>query len=434
MGEKRGKQSPSRGRPLTSAQLKRNAILHGLDGVFFFAAVTLFSRQTVMVKLISELNDSSFLLGLVSAVFWLGMLLPQTVVAKKLEGLSYKKPAVMACLVLQRVGWLVFLLTLFVWWEPTVTLTVFFAVLILNRIASGMITPLWTDWYTKTTNEKQWATVLGVRRAMSGVVGVFLGLLIARIMATSGSPARYRALLVLAVACYAMSAVFVALVREDRQEGLPNQRATGWAEYYRGLVRILVDRPDFRAFVLASLAVTLPVTLILTFLARYGLAHEEATEGIVGTFTAFFQGPLALGAVVGGVLSDNRNVIVPFRVMPLLLAAAIGAAVVSAHPAVVSAAFALLGLAMGIRLTCLLPAIFRFAEPHRLPSYTALCMTVLGIPRAVVPLLAGGLIDAGVIGFREVFLFSGALCLWGWLMFLRMPPPARDRQQAPLNG
>ena len=44
---------------LSPAQLRRNAFFHILDGIFFFAALALFSREVIMPKMIADLSESS---------------------------------------------------------------------------------------------------------------------------------------------------------------------------------------------------------------------------------------------------------------------------------------------------------------------------------------------------------------------------------------
>jgi len=402
-----------------------NAVCHLLDGVFFFAALISFSLEQVIPKLIQDLSDLAILIGLVALVRGLGVFLPQIFYAKKVEGLAYKKPAVLLCAVLQRVGWLGFLLSLYLRWDAAFTLPLLFVALAANGLGSGLIVPVWADWYAKTVPERLWGSLLGVRRAVPAVLGVGLGKLIQHIMNARPAPERYRILLFLALVFYGLSLLFVALVREERTEGLPNQRRTPWGAYLGDLWQIMFRRRDFRLFMVASLLVTLPVMVLLTFLTRYGLSYPGVQDGIVGTFTMFYFGSMAVGSIGGGLLSDRRGTIAPFRVFPLFVMAAAGLSVASARPAVICAAWSLVGFAYGVRMVVVLPAVFRFAGPHRRPSYSAVSFTFLGLANAVIPPLLGLGIDIDVTGFPQAFLACGVLAFAGWLLFLGMPSPER---------
>jgi hypothetical protein len=398
---------------------------HFLDGLFFFAALTMFSVEMVIPKMITELSNSDFLLGLVPLILQTGLLLPQAFFAKSVEGLPYKKPRVLLCALLQRVGWVVFLGALFVGWAPAFTLPVFFAVVMANSVGSGLIVPVWTDWYAKTVPEEVWGRLLGMRRTVPALLGIPLGRLIGLVMESFPAPTRYRLLAAGAIGFYALSMLCVALVREQRHEGLPNQRATPWRDYLRGLSRILFRRRDFRLFMAASLLATLPITIMATFLTKWGLTCPGVEEGITGTFTMFYFGFIAPGAFVGGVLSDRGSTIAPFRVFPVCIVAGAVAAALSRSPVVVSAAWGLVGFAFGVRMVVLLPAVFRYAGPHRRPSYTAVSFITLGVVNGLVPPLLGVAKDAGLIAFPGMFALAAALAAAGWLAFLGMPSPEK---------
>ena len=64
---------------------------------------------------------------------------------------------------------------LFRWWTPAVTLPVLFFVLAANSFGSGLIVPVWTDWYAKTVPEHMWGRLLGLRRVFSSALGLGIG-------------------------------------------------------------------------------------------------------------------------------------------------------------------------------------------------------------------------------------------------------------------
>jgi MFS family permease len=402
-----------------------------LDGIFFFAALIMFSREVIIPGMISELSESAFLVGLVPSIVLLGVLLPQVFYAKAIEGLAFKKRRVLFWVVFQRIGWGVFLISLFIHWGPVFTLTVFFTMQAVSSFGSGFLIPLWTDWYAKTTPEHLWGRILGYRRASPAVLGVGLGFLIDQVMDRFAAPARYQILCAGAIVFFVLSSICVALVHEEEDTGLPHQRDTSWREYLRGLGWILLRRRDFRRFMAASLLVCVPLTVIVAFLTRYGLTYPEVEDAVRGTFTKVLFVSSALGAFVGGILSDRRSAIAPFLVFPLFGASGAALAALSPHPLVVSLAFALYGFAFGIRMVVMLPAVFRFAGPHRRPTYTAVSFTLLSLPAALLPPLAGLLLDAGVLTFPLVFLGCAVLSVAGWLLFVGMPAPEPPPISAP---
>jgi len=408
---------------VTSSRPARNVICHLLDGVFFFAALIVVSYEMVIPRMITDLSSSALLLGLVPLIRQAGVLLPQVFVARRVEGLAYKKPAVLLFALLQRVGCVVMFVSLYVRWSPVFTLTVFFATLTAYSLATGMTIPVWVDWYGKTVPEAMWGRVLGMRRALPAVLGVALGKAIQFVMRSYAAPQRYKLLMGAGLLFYALSFACLLLVKEERDETLSGRRVAGWRDYLRGLKGILTAHREFRVFMVGNLLTLVPIVVMSAFLTRYGLGWAGAPDGVTGTWTAFYFGAMAVGSLLGGVLGDSENPIAPFRVFPAAVALAGALACCSAHPAVVSAAWALVGLAFGGQIVGMMPAVFRYSGRHRRPTYMAVRFVVLGTACAALPPLVGLAVDAGLVGYGQVFFIAGASALTGWVLFLRMPRP-----------
>jgi MFS family permease len=400
-----------------------NIVCHLFDGVFFFAALITISREMVLPSLIADLSDSTFLVGLITLVVQFGVLLPQVFYAKSVEGLAYKKRAVLVTAILQRVAWIPFLVCLLLWWEARITLPALFAVIACNSIGSGLIVPVWTDWFAKTVPESMWGRLLGLRRLVPAFLGLALGEMIRKIMADYDPPLRYQILVSMGIVFYVLSLLFVALVREERHEGLPHNRDVSWPAYFRNLGRILFRRPDFRTFLAACLLVWLPIVTLMSYLTKYGRTDPGFSEGLTGTWTKYYFLILGVGSILGGFLSDRRGVISPFRMYPLVVTLAAGIAAGSSSPAAVTCAWALTGFALGVQMVVMMPALFRFSGPHRRPSYMAVRFVTLGLAAATIPPLAGLCIDRGYITYRHLFVGCGVATVLSWLAFLRMPAP-----------
>lgn len=122
---------------LTPARYGRNAIYHSIDGICFFAAIVLVSTQVVVPKIVMALTGSKFVLSLVPVVITLGILVPQILHAKSTEGRPRYRSMVLFYGAFERMGWLLFLISLQFWWQSPHTLVVLFGVLLLNSLAVG---------------------------------------------------------------------------------------------------------------------------------------------------------------------------------------------------------------------------------------------------------------------------------------------------------
>jgi Na+/melibiose symporter-like transporter len=262
------------------------------------------------------------------------------------------------------------------------------------------------------------------------LLGILLGIFYIRpVIDGFPPPGRYQILVGTGVLFFALSLFSVWMVQEEADHGLPNQRDASWTDYLRDLAAILRRRRDFRRFMGALMVSWLPLLLMASFLAKYGLTHAGVQKGVAGTYTVFRSASLGAGAFVAGVLTDRMGMLMPFRMVPAVLLAAAATAAISPHPAVVCAAFVLFGFAFGIRMVVVLPAVFRYAGPHRRPSYMALSFTLLGLASIAVPPLAGWLLDAGLLTFRMLFVGCGVLSVIGFLLFLRVAEPQTERAE-----
>ena len=65
------------------------------DITFITLGISFISRETVVPVLVSQLTDSKLVIGLVPAMWSLGLYLPQLLTANWAESMPYKKPFVM---------------------------------------------------------------------------------------------------------------------------------------------------------------------------------------------------------------------------------------------------------------------------------------------------------------------------------------------------
>jgi MFS family permease len=407
---------------LTPRQLRRNAILHMLDGVFFMIAMAVFSREIVIPTLIKELTGSMFLLGLRPTIVWVGMLLPQLWYVRHIEGLPYKKPTVLLWAVVERIGWVLFMLWIsFFWGNSGQTLAVFYITLAIGSLGSGMVMPVWSDWLAKTTPEESWGWVRGVCWAVPALFIVIAGPLFKRTM-NFDSPLDYQILLGVAIVFWIMSFAAVALVREDHELEPASGERSSWRVYLKRMAWISFRRRDFRLFMLTNVLSHVPLILVITFMTRYALTIEGVAQSDTSRFTSYYFGFLALGALAGGRISDRFGPTVPCRIYPLLTAAACSVACFWRSADAVVWIYGLWGVASGLWSVSNLPILFRYAGPARRPIYTAVSMTILGVTGASAPPIVGWIHDRGLVSFNTLFLVAGAMALCSWALFmLRIP-------------
>ena len=122
------------------------------DITFITLGISFISRETVIPVLVSHLTDSKLVIGLVPAMWSLGLYLPQLLTANWAESMPYKKPFVMVIgFFLERLPYLLIgLIVLFFAVErPTAALVAVLAGIGLASSGAGLGTPPWLDMIAK---------------------------------------------------------------------------------------------------------------------------------------------------------------------------------------------------------------------------------------------------------------------------------------------
>jgi hypothetical protein len=123
-----------------------------IDIAFITLGISLVSRETVMPVLVSSLTDSKILLGLIPAIYGMGIYLPQLFMANFTERLRYKKPFVAYFGgVGERLPYLLAGIAVWLWAEtqPILALAALLLCLGVTAFAAGASMPAWFDLIAK---------------------------------------------------------------------------------------------------------------------------------------------------------------------------------------------------------------------------------------------------------------------------------------------
>jgi len=405
---------------LTPRQLRRNALLHLMDGVFFMTATAVFSGQIVVPSLTLELTPSRFLLGLRTTILWACLVLPQLWYVRHVEGLPYKRPTVLLWAAVQRIGRITFLIWISVFWgNHLLTLVMFYTCFGVCAFGGGMVSAVWSDWFAKTTDEKSWNWIMSLRPAIPAIFIVLASPLIKRIMdpETCPTPLNYQILLGTAVVLWLLSYGCAALVHEEHEIEPSTGKRSTWRLYMKRMAWTTFRRPDFRLYMLTRILSQIPLMMLFIFL----MAHADdlgVTPAHKGSFTAYHFGFLAFGAIVGGRLSAKFGPTVTCRIYPLLTAAACFMACFWCSADAMVWVFAVWGVAAGMCAAASPPILLRYAGPYRRPIYAAVSITILGLTGAIAPPIIGTMLDWNWITSNTMFCVMGTAAACSWLLFV----------------
>ena len=137
---------------MAAKNVKWNFWVSVWDTVFIMAGLSIVSRDTIMPALVTHLTDSKMAIGLIAALYNLGMYLPQLFVANRTERIRYKLPYIVwGSAIFERGPYL--LIAGAIWWfakpSPFVTLLLFFVLLLTSSVTIGFLVPAWYDMIAK---------------------------------------------------------------------------------------------------------------------------------------------------------------------------------------------------------------------------------------------------------------------------------------------
>ncbi len=411
------------------------------DVTFITLGFSLISRETVIPVLVSQLTDSKLAIGLVPAMWSLGIYLPQLLTASLAERMVYKKPFIMyISLAVERLPYLLIGLAVlaFAVTAPAAALIALLLGMALASTGAGVATPAWMDMIAKVIPTRRRGIWLGLGHGLGLLLGVLGAWFVGRVLVSYAFPGNYALLFFAAFVIMLFSWAGLALTREPPSD--MTKEAVPLFRYLRSVGTVLKQDHNFRRYLISKSFVNLG-GMSAGFFAVYG-AELFALDGRgIGLLTAVLVGAQAVLNPLWGMLADrvgHKTVLTAaaaFIVLAPLNALFVGAAGAPGAPNSggpvplgLLLTFVFLGAFLAADHTSALNIILEFSTPESRPTYVGLTNTLLAPMLICAPIFGGWL--AGALGYAAMFRISlafafVALCL----MILWVKEPRRTASQ-----
>lgn len=408
--------------------LRWNFSVNLWDIAFITISLSLVSRETVMPVLVSQLTDSKLAIGLIPAIYTLGFYLPQLLSANFTERLRYKKPITMHLGGWgERLPYGVIALVLFFLGAstPNLSLFLFFVLLTITAIATGLATPPWFDMIAKVIPVEKRGIWSGVGHGLGAIMGIFGAYFVGRILSAYMFPNNFAVLFALSFVFGGISFIGLALNREPPSETVKERIPL--SHYLKQLPAILRDNPNYRRFII-SRSILLLGTMATGFYMIYGTERFATDSSSIASLTALLTGVLiasqAVTNLIWGFIGDKKGhkTVLVSASFVLMLAALV--AYFASSQAWLVLTFVLLGTYLAAEQVSALNIILEFCKPEDRPTFIGLSNTLLAPLFAFAPLLGSWLVT--VFGFQTLFLCAvvaaavGGLSLSLWVKEPRM--------------
>jgi len=425
------------------------------DITFITLGISFISKETVVPVLVSQLTDSKLVIGLVPAMWSLGLYLPQLLTANWAESMPYKKPFVMVIgFFLERLPYLLIGLAIlfFAVASPTIALIAVLVGIGMAASGAGLGTPPWLDMIAKVIPVRRRGIWLGLGHGLGQLMGVVGAYFVGRILVSRAFPSNFALLFFIAFAFVVISWMGLAATREPVSE--VTKKAAPLIRYLGRVTTVLKRDINYRRYLISKSMVNLG-GMSAGFFAVYGTEMFALDGRGVGLLTAVLVGTQAVLNPLFGLLADRVGhktvlagaaffvAVAPLSALVIGRAAAVGetaGAAISPYaigtvPIGLVVTFVVLGTFLAADHTSSLPIILEFSAPEARPTYIGLTNTLLAPILVGAPILGGWL--AGALGYTALFsvaLVVGIMALVLMVFWVREPrrtvPVRLEEEQA----
>jgi MFS family permease len=407
-----------------------NSIAFLVDSICFGGVVlTLIDPTSVLPAFVRQLTDSEFVVGLISAIFRGGWLLPQLVAGRLINDKPRKKPYMLAGL-----GGRVFLwvIALALWARldrnPTAMLVLSFTCIGLFAAFDGVVGVVWFDIIARAIPWKRRGRLMGFAQFISGLTGMGVGALVGLILALRSFPEDYALIFTLTAVAFIPSTIALALLREPQSEEV-NRQANGHVR--GGWLKPLVTNPAFRRLMVCRVLVGM-MYLAAPFYVGYADDVLHLPKSVIGRFViAQRLAGMVAGATLG-LVSERRGLGFVIRIgstaaaIGPLFALAVHIAgdgwLVQAYPFI----YVILGVVNSVQILGFANYLLEMAPDGMRPVYIGLGNTITGA-LIIAPMIGGWLLEA--TSYATLFSVTAVIVAAGFLVSLGLGSP---KQAAPM--
>jgi MFS family permease len=408
-----------------------NFTVNIIDVSFITFGISLISRETVMPLLISKLTSSTVAIGLLPAIYTLGISLPQLIGAGMTEALPRKKPLVILVGAFgERLPYLLagIAVLLLAQSTPLLALIAILFMFGLSGTAAGFATPAWFDMIAKVIPLQRRGLFTGLSHGLGALMGVAGAAVIGIVLERAAYPQNFAILFGIAFLAMIISWVGISLTREPASVSI--RPRVSLRHYFRELPAILAGDRNYARYLLSMLVVRAG-TMAGGFLIVYGAQRFQLGGAEIGLLTAVLIGCQAILNPLWGTLGDRRGHkrVLVGGALALALATFVGCIMPSWPWLIVS--FILIGAFISADSASFLTILPEFCRDEDRPTYIGLTNTLMAPVAALAPLVGGWL--AAQFGFPTMFACAscmaaiGATLLWRWVREPRNQAIARGR-------
>lgn len=412
--------------------LRYNYTVGLINGAVFGFVDALIAPSLTLALFVSQLGGSSFLVGLLSAIYNGGWFIPQFLIAHRLQQLPLKKTLYRSMAAIRILCWMLIVAATFLigTQNPPLLLGIFFLLMTIYALAAGFGGNAFMTIVAKVIPPQQRGSFFGWREFSGTAMGLVAGYLVAIALSPERGfvfPGNFGVLFVVAFGSIGAGLLLFNLVREPREtivgEGMTFTQQLRAA---RGLVR---ENHMYRRYLLTRFILAAG-DLATPFYAIFATKQLGAPDSIVGLYIGLTTFSALLATPPLSYASDKHKLdwvmllgagATPVIPLLALLFTTVGTGDSAAFA--FSVIFVVYGIARTAANIAFPTYLLNLAPPSERTMYIGFTNTMLGIA-TFIPIIGGTILD--LFGFVPLFVITfltsavGFWLAWG-LRQLRAP-------------
>ncbi|MCZ8512654.1 MFS transporter [Paenibacillus filicis] len=390
---------------------RRNYVLLFMDTVLFMNAMTFLSVNAVITYFLAHLKASTFEIGLVNALVSIGAFVSQPFFAKKVMNLTHKAKTFVRILFIQRIVFLLFVLTIPLVAEshPKLMVLLFLAGWGVFNLFVGAYGPFFMSLFAKLVAESSRGRLRGFSSGAGSLLALGSSALCGVILSKVPYPYNYTLIFAIGVVLLLLDVLTFAMMKEMEPDAV-TKVDFNYFQYFKAIPAMFREFKAYQRTVI-GFSCTVAAQAGLAYYTLYAVRTFDAGSTAIAMFTAITGLANIAGSMVFGILADR----IGHRPVLVMASAAGGLAcgLIILFPSLwtIYGAFALTNLCViGYNLSSGI-LILEQIPRERLPMGISINAMITLCVSSIVMIGSSWLAD--YISFNAVFLIAGLAGLAG---------------------
>ncbi len=398
-----------------------NFISLAFDSSIYAFAMSALSQDTIIPYFASQLTDKNRVIGLIPAIFYFGLFLPQLIGAYLVNGKPRKKKFVLIIAIAERVGVLLIALIaqFYGLFTDTFTLILLLIAYLVFSITNGMISPGYSDLISKSIIRNR-GFFFGFNNGLGGLIGFGASFFSRYLLDTYAFPKNLQVLFWVALAVSAISPFIIVNFKEEPYPAGKETESLGY--FIKSIPTHIKQHPNFRNFMISRAMLGFGV-LGNAFFALYGRDIFSLPDGSIAIFTMIILFTQSMIGFLWGWIGDRYG----YKVVYIIVSVLIVLEGVFAVWAIAPWMFYLIAFCIGGVYASFhigdQNMVFEIAPTTETSRFIGITNTFVGPVMTIAPLLGGLLID--LFSHQVMFTSVIAVGIVSIILVVRLMPQLR---------